>query len=159
MDPIYWNQAKTLFGRAKIARQRTQNIDTGIAGQLCRREQWKIVCDGGVLTKCSLWDNAFCPEVDQNGKEHRLGAEDRGPSWCTRVSRRPTTSSLTVLTQPFGKASAEGNSRVNPASSIIDKVPRRREQDGHLDECLHVGPYSRADDQVCDDHVPWTTVR
>jgi hypothetical protein len=79
------------------------------------------------------------------------------------ISQRKTNNTfmnvVTVLTQPFRKASAEGHSRVDPASSIINKVPRSWEHDGHFDKCLHVGPYSRADNQVCDDHVSRTTVR
>jgi hypothetical protein len=76
---MYSNQAKTLFGRKKIVRQKTQKIDTEIIDQLpSKRAMMHRVY--GVLTECCLRNNALSPEVDQYAEEHGLAAEDRGPS-------------------------------------------------------------------------------
>ena len=62
-------------------------------------------------------------------------------------------------TQPFGKTSTKGQSRVNPSICVIDVVARGRKGNGHFRERLQDSPDACADQQVCNNHVARATTR
>lgn len=139
MEQIHWAQANALLGNAKMAKLITQNIGTVmcIGGNLSKGRRLEL------LTKRSLRYSTFSP------KKHCLVAKDSSPACNTSAKYLFERFLCEKHAQPFRKVRSKRDSRIDPATSVVDKVSRCGIQDGHLNQRLKVSPNKEANDQIC----------
>jgi hypothetical protein len=151
MEPIYWTQAKALLGSAKIARHMTQKMVTGLASASAHK-------DRGLSTHKALLEEQHLQPRSRPGYRRTLPRFQTLQSILYTKHQYFISLGLRPHTKPFRKPSSKSNSRINPTSSIIDKVSRRGIQNSHLNQRLHICPDTKANEKICDKHIAGSAI-